>query len=535
MDRGATLADDARARNLHGNEDAQILPLVFFLGIAFFTSVVLVINTGRTTVGRMRAQNAVDAAVVSGTTTVARGMNYVSSNNITVSKALAVVVVLRAFPKAFDLAKETLEAWKIVAKAMHAAANTPWTAWLHAVATAIEIKAGIEKAIIEVVEPIIEQVANVLGVDDEDSGVIWVVMRALHYLGKAVVWATPVLAQVSTNQVFAKNIEPEEGTGWMLPIYPAMPACEGTFADFFDETRYWAEEAADPIYVAGWITLTLSLFPVWYQGSLEVELQRLFTGQESEIQASDPELDAMNAIQDEIDEIAAELRDVRTQRTKILAKLVALAEGVGLDVAGPKAELGEIASRIEYLQADQAKSTEDPPQTPEVDPKVAAAELKTLETRRQQIYGVLVGKVRDRLPDLGSEFRKAGEEALDGDPDGITTRWEAQKDRLEALEDRLENLDVEGAMGDRLDGGMPDDFDGSLGGLQGDAQDRDWPHPWLIDPSGYPDSFSYVGVGLRTLREPIVSARFRRKLDVGIVYAGGRVYNLTRPDLWTAD
>jgi len=541
MERDVSSADDRigddapRARSLHRNEDAQILPLVFFLGIAFFTSVVLVINTGRTTVGRMRAQNAVDAAAVSGATTVARGMNYVSSNNITLSKALAIVVVLRAFPHAFDAAKDTLEVWKAVAKGLHSAANTPWTAWLHAVATAIEVKAGIEKGIIEAVEPIVSGIADGLGVDDEDSGIIWLVMHALHYLGKAVVLATPVLAQVATIQVFAKDIRPEAGTGWLLPIYPAMPACEGTFADFYDETRHWAEEAADPIYVAGWIALTLSLFPVWYKESLGVELQKLFTGKESEIPRNDPELDAMNAIQAEIDKIAAALRDVRNQRTKILADLVALAEGLGLDVAANKGELGEIASRIEYLQADQAKATMDPPQTPEVDPKVAAGELQGLEVRRQQIYEDLESRVRKTLPHLEGDLKDLVTADLDGSPDGITTRWKAQKDRLEDLQKQLEDLDVEGAMGDRLDGGMPDDFDGSLGNLQGNAQDRDWPHPWLLDPSGYPDSFSYIAVGFRSIQKPIVSVHFHRKLGFGIVYAAGRVYNLTRADLWTAD
>ena len=35
-------------RRFHRDRRGQIMPLVFFLGIAFFTGVVLVINTGRT-------------------------------------------------------------------------------------------------------------------------------------------------------------------------------------------------------------------------------------------------------------------------------------------------------------------------------------------------------------------------------------------------------------------------------------------------------------------------------------------------------
>lgn len=545
MDLDLSAAEDGsrgeveRPGNLHRDQRAQILPLVFFLGVAFFTSVVLVINTGRSTVGRMKAQNAVDAAAVSGATTVARGMNYVSSNNITISKALAMVVILRAFPNAIEVAETTLDAWTIAAKAMHAAANTPWTAWLHAVATVIEIKVEIEEVILEVVGEAIKVIAeDVLGVDDEDNGVIWLVMKGLHYLGVAVVWATPVLAQVATNQVYSKNIAPEDSEGWLLPIYPAMPACEEKFGYFYDETRHWVEEAADPIYIAGWIALTLSLFPLWYQASLEIELQSLFTGEEGgEIdQGEDPELEAMKDIQKQIDAISAQMADVRNQRTQILSELVALAQSVGLDVSAKATELSQIAERIQYLQADQAKAMQDPPVEPDVEPETAAAELQILETRRQGIYTELVNLVRDRLPSLEDDPKAAATKTLDGDPDGgITDRWQTQKDRLEDLQSQLEDLDVEGAMGDRLEGGMPDDFDGSMGDLEGDAQDRDWPHPWRLDPSGYPGSFSYLAVGYRTIRNPIVPVHYKRQLDASLVYAAARVYNSTRADLWTAD
>ena len=172
---------------------------------------------------------------------------------------------------------------------------------------------------------------------------------------------------------------------------------------------------------------------------------------------------------------------------------------------------------------------------PEVDPEKAAIELEVLELEREGIYGKLKEDVSNAIPSLEDAQEAIATEKLYGDPNGIIKRWEAQKDRLEDLKDQLEDLDVEGAMGDRLDGGMPDDFDGSMGGLSGDVQEREWPHPWRLDPSGYPGSFSYLAVGLRTIRKPIVPVHFRRSYANGVVYAAARVYNTTRPDLWTAD
>ena len=67
-----------RIRGFHRNDSGQILPLVFFFALAFFTGVVLVINTGRSVNDRIETQNAVDAANISGVTTIARGMNYTS-------------------------------------------------------------------------------------------------------------------------------------------------------------------------------------------------------------------------------------------------------------------------------------------------------------------------------------------------------------------------------------------------------------------------------------------------------------------------
>ena len=52
---------------------------------------------------------------MSGATAIARGMNYISSNNISMAKILATVVILRAFPGAIRDARIALDVWRVVA------------------------------------------------------------------------------------------------------------------------------------------------------------------------------------------------------------------------------------------------------------------------------------------------------------------------------------------------------------------------------------------------------------------------------------
>jgi hypothetical protein len=85
-----------RLRDFHGDRSGQIMPLVFFLGIAFFAGVGLVLNTGKTVNRRIQSQDAVDAATVSGANALARGMNFIARNNVTNAKILASIVIIRS-------------------------------------------------------------------------------------------------------------------------------------------------------------------------------------------------------------------------------------------------------------------------------------------------------------------------------------------------------------------------------------------------------------------------------------------------------
>ena len=101
----------ARLRGFHDDAQGQILPLVFAFSLAFFTGVVLLINTGTTVNAKIETQNAVDAANVSGATAIARGMNYLARNNVQMAKTLATIAIVRAFKDAIEAARLVLEIW----------------------------------------------------------------------------------------------------------------------------------------------------------------------------------------------------------------------------------------------------------------------------------------------------------------------------------------------------------------------------------------------------------------------------------------
>jgi hypothetical protein len=151
----------ARLRGLHGDTRGQILPLVFFLGIAFFTGVILVANVGRTTSRRIEAQVAVDSAALSAATVEARGMNYVASNNVTMAKILTSIVILRSFDPAIGMSNGILMAWYGVAKGLQALQAVPYVgAALYAAGVAVEVVVGVECRILAILRKVVKPVRN---------------------------------------------------------------------------------------------------------------------------------------------------------------------------------------------------------------------------------------------------------------------------------------------------------------------------------------------------------------------------------------
>ncbi len=298
-----------RLRGLHEDRRGQILPLIFFLGVAFFTSVLLVVNTGRAVNFRIENQNAVDAAAVSGATSMARGMNYLASNNIAQARLLSVVVVLRAIPKATDLGEKTLKVWEtVVVPAMKIAAQalkgSPWTI---AIGVALDIAAEILKVKIKLEKIILKAIKNVIAEGfgwfdkaiknqtpqyqrENPSGLAWTLMRGMSLMGQGIAYWGPVVSQYTAQVVYQNNLSHAGGSGFALlvPLYPGMPVCKAGFARFqpplANEPTEFVAEIADPIVIAGWVVLTLSFWPLYFNTGIDYQMKALFqeSGGESE-------------------------------------------------------------------------------------------------------------------------------------------------------------------------------------------------------------------------------------------------------------
>ncbi len=295
-----------RINSFSRDDRGQIIPLVMFLGIAFFTSVVMIINTGKTVTGRIENQNAVDSAIISGATNMARGMNYVASNNVTQARIISVIIILRAWLPAAETAEKTLTVWKsIIIPAIQAAGNAlmsnPFTAAIGAFLVAL---ANVLRIYINAWEdPIVDifkQAADLftwfdkgIGVglepmgDNNDSGVAWTLLKGLTNLAKLFVWWTPLLAQWSCQMMYQRNLTKAGGLGLvaMLPLFPTLPVCQSGFLAFFEpvakdapgrEESGWVDVMSKPVPFFVTFAVPLSLMPAWYLMWLEIRTKEMF-------------------------------------------------------------------------------------------------------------------------------------------------------------------------------------------------------------------------------------------------------------------
>jgi len=285
-----------RLAAFHGEREGQVLPLVFFLGLSFFVGVGLVVNTGKTVNRRIESQDAVDAAAVSGVTSLARGMNYLARNNVTMTKVLASIVVVRSFEPAIKASKLILKGWGIAAEVIlrvgQALSAIPFPPGISAVGYALELAGTFIKAKVKQENRVLDQLLKIARKiakkwDNEiktgkmfglGKGWGWKAVKGMSLVGDVLAYGTPILAQLSAKTIYAENLGAEKGTAcWMLPLYPGMPVCKGPFSSFAPEvTRYINDNVMLVIDVAGWTVLTLSMFPLTYRGAVIFETAKIF-------------------------------------------------------------------------------------------------------------------------------------------------------------------------------------------------------------------------------------------------------------------
>ncbi|MBN1395773.1 MAG: hypothetical protein JW959_12190 [Pirellulales bacterium] len=84
-----------RRKNLHRNEDGVISILAVFTVLALTVLLGMVMNVGRQADGKIRMQNAADAAAYSGAMELTRGMNTLSFTNRLLCEVFALTAILR--------------------------------------------------------------------------------------------------------------------------------------------------------------------------------------------------------------------------------------------------------------------------------------------------------------------------------------------------------------------------------------------------------------------------------------------------------
>lgn len=219
-----------RAAELHADQGGQISALGVLGAAAFACLLMLVINTGYATSGKIQMQNSADAAAISGATWVARGLNIVSLNNVTQTQLLAIAMIIPALDRAMVLAKATLELQKAACSLLLVGAGV-----------CIAIIQG-QILYLDALHAIVQAAAPLGG----QGGLLWQAMQILHgisgvisgYVGGVGVASSFVAAAEAETYRVARQNGAEIGVLIPARYRLTLPVHEGSFrGDLCPPTR----------------------------------------------------------------------------------------------------------------------------------------------------------------------------------------------------------------------------------------------------------------------------------------------------------
>jgi len=223
-----------------------VVMIIVLLGIILLTSLVLfVLNIGDQVNRRVSAQNAADATAAAGATWVARSLNTVARNNVTMTRCIALVNVLDSLPQAVSYTRHEQTAMRDALQAqLRRGVSNQGPRRLNR-----ELRAALEEFLdelngeLEQIEPVDEMLE---GVDVArithyrgGSGRLWRAMVALDEMNQTVMREMPTLAQDVAVDGGAMSLRDERGaSAFVLPVEPRVPWRRGEFDDFRDPVRY---------------------------------------------------------------------------------------------------------------------------------------------------------------------------------------------------------------------------------------------------------------------------------------------------------
>jgi len=227
-----TIAKSARRRG--------VVMIITLLAIVLMVALVLfVLNLGQQVNRRIAVQDTADATAIAGSTWVARTLNTVAKNNVTLSRYIALVTILDALPQSNTYA---LTEQQSIRAALDAQLDRGVT--VDSTDLVSELTAILE-AYRDELDGEIEQLTYTQGVFNNydvrevthyqapsgERGRLWQAMAALDELNQAALeYIGPITQRIATDSADVTNRE--AATGLFVPINPTIPWERGQFNDF---------------------------------------------------------------------------------------------------------------------------------------------------------------------------------------------------------------------------------------------------------------------------------------------------------------
>ena len=207
---------------LHSHEGGQISALGVMAAAAFACLLLLVVNTGHATSGKIEMQNAADATAISGATWIARGLNVISLNNVTQTQVLAVILIVRALDDALPLALTTLQIERAACAAL--VVGAPLCAAI--IGTQIVGLQEIQTVVRSVGRPLVRQ-----------RGILWNALLAMEAISDVIKNSFVVVAEIEADRIARQN---GADLGFVVPagLRVTLPVRKGAMRpDLCDPTR----------------------------------------------------------------------------------------------------------------------------------------------------------------------------------------------------------------------------------------------------------------------------------------------------------
>lgn len=222
-----------------------LLSIVMLMALVFF-----VYNLGWQVNRRLDVQNTSDAVAVGGGVWMARSMNVIAADNMSVTRMLALVPVMDSLPLATKMSHEETAAWadRLTEQVKDLQPtwkdSKPCPSWLQDGLQSLQERMVGERDILAAMDQQLDPDQNGDSFHMEDTtywadpkddkadtphGALWKAARTLDELSQATASSAGVLAQAAAVQSGEQN---GMKAAFIVPILPRLPAKRGVFHDF---------------------------------------------------------------------------------------------------------------------------------------------------------------------------------------------------------------------------------------------------------------------------------------------------------------